>query len=210
MTISPDYSIEIKIDRKSLMDLVIVESQDIKVEESLKFTEAKNNNMKIRSQPSYQQSLNLPPIKAQSSNLPKPQNDDADEWGEEKDVTLPVVTKNEEKIVVPKNMSSNQVLSKNMVLISHVDSVTDFYTQVELDADDLFDFSTRINAEVLKGAKDLTEFEIGMKCFAKFSQDEMWYRAEVLDFDDEIVTVRFYDYGKYLVNIFFKTRFFNN
>lgn len=35
----------------------------------------------------------------------------------------------------------------------------------------------------------------GILCAAPFSLDQQWYRAEVLDADDDITTVRFVDYG---------------
>ncbi|XP_021350187.1 uncharacterized protein LOC110448334 isoform X2 [Mizuhopecten yessoensis] len=37
--------------------------------------------------------------------------------------------------------------------------------------------------------------EIGMPCVAKFSEDELWYRAEISSYDDKTVEVQFIDYG---------------
>lgn len=35
----------------------------------------------------------------------------------------------------------------------------------------------------------------GVLCAAPYSVDQQWYRAQVLDADDDITTVRFIDFG---------------
>ena len=41
----------------------------------------------------------------------------------------------------------------------------------------------------------LVDPQIGRPCVAQFSDDKVWYRAEVTSFDDDVVNVCFVDYG---------------
>ncbi|XP_063535748.1 maternal protein tudor-like isoform X2 [Cydia strobilella] len=80
------------------------------------------------------------------------------------------------------------------VYISHIDSPGHFWLQMA----DKVDKIDEIQAELAAAAdtyEDLQAREVGTLCVAKYSADDLWYRAEVLDLDSDITTVRFVDYG---------------
>lgn len=80
------------------------------------------------------------------------------------------------------------------VYVSHIDSPGQFWLQMS----DKIDAIEEIQAELQANAStyaDLENREIGVLCVAKFTADELWYRAEILDADSDITTVRFIDYG---------------
>lgn len=59
-------------------------------------------------------------------------------------------------------------------------------------------FILQVQAELAAGADEypeLTNRELGVVCCARYLADEHWYRAEILDADPDITTVRFLDYG---------------
>lgn len=82
----------------------------------------------------------------------------------------------------------------SQVYISHIDSPGQFWLQMS----DKIDKIEGIQAELQANSetyKDVEDHEIGTLCVAKYSVDEQWYRAEILDSDVDITTVRFIDYG---------------
>ncbi|KAI8426044.1 hypothetical protein MSG28_005011 [Choristoneura fumiferana] len=80
------------------------------------------------------------------------------------------------------------------VYISHIDTPGHFWLQMA----DKIDKIEEIQAELKANAdsyEDLETREMNTLCVAKYSADDLWYRAEVLDLDSDITTVRFIDYG---------------
>jgi len=81
------------------------------------------------------------------------------------------------------------------VCVSHVDSPSQFWLQR---ADEI----ARLNERQEQLQLEISDFpmmedipEEGTLCVAVYSIDNLWYRAEVLDADEDITTVRFIDYG---------------
>jgi len=92
------------------------------------------------------------------------------------------------------------VLPKNcQVGITSVDSPSEFW--VILVTEDSMSKLDIVNKElneyaVSSGASPLSpDHVVGCLCCARFSEDNTWYRAEVLSFDGTNYTVRFLDYG---------------
>ncbi|XP_052741702.1 maternal protein tudor isoform X2 [Bicyclus anynana] len=82
----------------------------------------------------------------------------------------------------------------SQVYISHIDSPGQFWLQM-LDKIDKVD---EIQAELQTNSEsypDIETCEMGTLCVAKYSVDDQWYRAEILDSDTDIITIRFLDYG---------------
>ncbi|KAL0822320.1 hypothetical protein ABMA28_004423 [Loxostege sticticalis] len=80
------------------------------------------------------------------------------------------------------------------VYISHIDTPGHFWLQMA----DKVDKIEEIQAELQANAESYTDVEnreMGTLCIAKYLADDQWYRAEILDSDSDITTVRFIDYG---------------
>ncbi|XP_076751739.1 protein tudor [Xylocopa sonorina] len=84
---------------------------------------------------------------------------------------------------------------KYNVYVSHVDSPSQFWLQ---HMDDSMDLSTK-QQELQAQASTFSQvdgiLEEGSLCAAVYTIDNSWYRAQVLDADEDITTVRFIDYG---------------
>lgn len=80
------------------------------------------------------------------------------------------------------------------VVLSHVDSPSDFYLQLKDDVGAIEELQTVLQDEVSKWVH-LENPTPGVFCAALYSADQAWYRAQVLDADTDITTVRFIDYG---------------
>lgn len=81
------------------------------------------------------------------------------------------------------------------ICVSHVDSPSQFWLQY-------MDKITALNEKQEQLQLEVPNFltidgipEEGTLCVAIYSIDDLWYRAEVLDADEDITTVRFIDYG---------------
>lgn len=79
-------------------------------------------------------------------------------------------------------------------LVSHIDSPGQFWLQLMSEMEKLDELGSKIQAEI-PNLVDLTNCDIGKTCIAKYSADEQYYRAIILDSDSDIITVRFTDYG---------------
>ncbi|XP_076177543.1 protein tudor isoform X2 [Ptiloglossa arizonensis] len=90
------------------------------------------------------------------------------------------------------NMAINH---KYDVYVSHVDSPNQFWLQCVEDAIYLSKKQEELQIEVLTFPKVDGILEEGSLCVAMYTFDNLWYRAHVLDADEDITTVRFIDYG---------------
>ncbi|XP_012147140.2 protein tudor isoform X1 [Megachile rotundata] len=81
------------------------------------------------------------------------------------------------------------------VLVSHSDSPSQFWLQHKDDIADLE--SKQEELQIQAPTFPLVDgiLEEGSLCVAVYSIDNLWYRAQVLDADEDITTVRFIDYG---------------
>lgn len=80
------------------------------------------------------------------------------------------------------------------VYISHIDTPNDFYVQLSSDALNIENVQAKLQTEV-DDMQILENPAAGILCAAPYSLDSVWYRAEILDADDDITTVRFIDFG---------------
>ncbi|XP_061714858.1 maternal protein tudor-like isoform X2 [Cydia pomonella] len=80
------------------------------------------------------------------------------------------------------------------VYISHIDSPGHFWLQMADKVNKIDEIQAELAADADK-YEDLQARDVGTLCVAKYSADDLWYRAEVLDLDSDITTVRFIDYG---------------
>ncbi|XP_066589234.1 maternal protein tudor [Prorops nasuta] len=101
--------------------------------------------------------------------------------------SAPVITKS-----APEEMTIGH---KYSVIASHVDSPNQFWLQRLDEAQDLDEAQEKLQSEVLGYPIVDGILEDGTLCCAVYSIDKLWYRAEVLDADADITTVRFIDYG---------------
>ncbi|XP_042908070.1 uncharacterized protein [Parasteatoda tepidariorum] len=82
--------------------------------------------------------------------------------------------------------------------VSVVNSPHDFFIQLASCEDKLTGLSTELSeiCEVLGDGQYVVESPtIGLACAVKYSEDENWYRAEIINLDDSTVDVLFVDYG---------------
>lgn len=122
------------------------------------------------------------------------------------------LTKNEEKLsdkfrslnlVIEEQMpepSDSQIhetstINKFNVYVSHIDSPSQFWLQRVDEITSLNEKQEQLQLEVSNFPTINGILEEGTLCVATYSIDNLWYRAEVLDADEEITTVRFIDYG---------------
>ncbi|KAJ8683607.1 hypothetical protein QAD02_019399, partial [Eretmocerus hayati] len=84
---------------------------------------------------------------------------------------------------------------KYEVYIAHSDNPNQVWLHRREEATAIDDFSAQLQ-DLAPTLQDCTgDLEVKSLCLAKYSLDEQWYRAEVLDSDEEITMVRFIDYG---------------
>lgn len=80
------------------------------------------------------------------------------------------------------------------VYISHIDTPGHFWLQMADKVDTIETIQAELQSDASQYA-DLTTTELGTWCIAKYLADDQWYRAEILDSDSDITTIRFIDYG---------------
>uniref|UniRef100_A0A1B0CHS2 Tudor domain-containing protein n=1 Tax=Lutzomyia longipalpis TaxID=7200 RepID=A0A1B0CHS2_LUTLO len=78
--------------------------------------------------------------------------------------------------------------------VSHINSIGDFYIQLEKDADDLYAISDALIV-VGAGGGDVREPEEGKMYAALFPDDNLWYRAKLVHSVAQQLEVIFVDYG---------------
>ncbi|XP_019700708.2 maternal protein tudor isoform X3 [Harpegnathos saltator] len=103
-----------------------------------------------------------------------------------------------EQDIAPQSFSQTQESSTTLMFdtyVSHTDSPSQFWLQQVNENAVLGELQDKLQLEVLNfpAVDDIPEE--GTLCVAIYSFDDRWYRAEVLDADEDITTVRFIDYG---------------
>ncbi|XP_026762848.2 maternal protein tudor-like isoform X1 [Galleria mellonella] len=112
----------------------------------------------------------------------------------EKLATPQIASSEEQKIETPLEEPISLPPGCTQVYISHIDTPGHFWLQMI----DKIDKIEEIQAELQSNAAtyaDIENRELGTLCVAKYLADDQWYRAEILDADSDITTVRFIDYG---------------
>nr|XP_022905962.1 maternal protein tudor-like isoform X2 [Onthophagus taurus] len=112
-------------------------------------------------------------------------------------VTQDVVTKDEipitQEVIQNAEINENQFVGVDVTL-SHSDSPSEFYLQLSNDLDSISALQVELQTQV-PNLVNLDNPAPGILCAAPFSLDGQWYRAQILDADDDITTVRFVDFG---------------
>ncbi|GJQ67361.1 putative tudor domain protein [Trypoxylus dichotomus] len=80
------------------------------------------------------------------------------------------------------------------VVISHIDTPSEFYLQ-HSDASESISLLQEELQEHIPNLSNLENPTAGVLCAAPYSVCQQWFRAQVLDADDDITTVRFVDFG---------------
>lgn len=80
------------------------------------------------------------------------------------------------------------------VILTHFDTPSEFYLQLSEATATVEQLQRDLQAAIPTLA-DLENPSAGVLCAAPYSLDQLWYRAQVLDADADITTVRFVDYG---------------
>ncbi|XP_032689380.1 maternal protein tudor-like isoform X3 [Odontomachus brunneus] len=103
-----------------------------------------------------------------------------------------------EEEITPQSVSQTQetpTTGQFDVYVSHVDSPNQFWLQRVNENAALTEIQDKLQLEVTNFPAIDSIPEEGTLCAAIYLFDENWYRAEVLDADEDITTVRFIDYG---------------
>lgn len=74
------------------------------------------------------------------------------------------------------------------VILIHVDSPNDFYIQLVDSQYAISELQTKLQ-EKIEDMPVLENVSIGGLCAAPYSVDQMWYRSQILDADEDITTV---------------------
>lgn len=80
------------------------------------------------------------------------------------------------------------------VILTHLDTPSEFYLQLADAAATVEKLQNDLQTAI-PTLVDLENPTAGVLCAAPYSLDQLWYRAQVLDADADITTVRFVDYG---------------
>ncbi|XP_044268321.1 maternal protein tudor-like isoform X2 [Tribolium madens] len=101
---------------------------------------------------------------------------------------------NLEELIQTEQIPTESVTCGTQVVLSHTDSPSDFYLQLAESIGVIEELQARIQEQIPEMA-DIENPVIGALCAAPYTVDQQWYRAQVLDADSDITTVRFVDYG---------------
>ncbi|XP_017783204.1 PREDICTED: maternal protein tudor isoform X2 [Nicrophorus vespilloides] len=99
-----------------------------------------------------------------------------------------------ETAIVEANTKPRTDSNKFQVELSHFDNPNEFYLQLIDSIDTINKLQIKLQQEA-PGLPAVDNVTTGILCAAVYSVDQLWYRAQVLDADSDITTVRFIDYG---------------
>lgn len=116
----------------------------------------------------------------------------------------PQLQKNQQEMVPPEQPAASSAPEKLSAIdkasnrtkayISHADRPDSFYLQLESSNDELTGLQQSLQL-IGSSIPPLTDFRTGASCIAKYSVDDQWYRAKIIDTDGHITSIRFTDYG---------------
>ncbi|XP_028158036.1 maternal protein tudor-like isoform X5 [Ostrinia furnacalis] len=112
----------------------------------------------------------------------------------EKLATPQIASSEEPKAEAPADEPAASPEGCTRVYISHVDTPGHFWLQMADKVDKIEEIQAELQANA-ESYPDVENREMGTLCVAKYLADDQWYRAEILDSDSDITTVRFIDYG---------------
>ncbi|XP_024937429.1 maternal protein tudor isoform X2 [Cephus cinctus] len=109
--------------------------------------------------------------------------------------SLGLVAEQKKTPIIQPEVQDMVVGGRYEVFVSHADSPAQFWLQRKEEMTTI----ENMQAELMAAAPSYPSIEgvpeEGTLCVAMYSADNSWYRAEVLDADEDITTVRFVDYG---------------
>ncbi|KAM3966126.1 LOW QUALITY PROTEIN: tudor domain containing protein [Aphomia sociella] len=108
--------------------------------------------------------------------------------------TPQITTSEDQKIEAPSEEPVSLPEGCTQVYISHIDTPGHFWLQMSDKIDNIEEIQSKLQSNAASYA-DIENRELGTLCVAKYLADDQWYRAEILDADSDITTVRFIDYG---------------
>ncbi|XP_026464692.1 uncharacterized protein LOC113367290 [Ctenocephalides felis] len=82
----------------------------------------------------------------------------------------------------------------DLVIVAHIDSPSQFWVQDASNKEALLHLQ-EVLQNIAEKLPSLTNLQVGRICVAKYSIDDLWYRAVILDADSDITTIRFIDFG---------------
>ncbi|XP_026733663.1 maternal protein tudor-like isoform X2 [Trichoplusia ni] len=112
----------------------------------------------------------------------------------EKLATPQIMSNEEQKVEEPVAEPISLPEGCTQVYISHIDTPGHFWLQMADKVDKIEEIQSELQSNADSYA-DIDVRELGTICAAKYLADDLWYRAEILDSDSDITTVRFIDYG---------------
>ncbi|GAB0088379.1 hypothetical protein DMENIID0001_027840 [Sergentomyia squamirostris] len=103
---------------------------------------------------------------------------------------------NAEKLLLLKCLADplSMIEPNSIGFVSHINSLEDFYMQMEKDTDDLEKVCNSLN-EITAVGEDVTNMEEGKMYAALFPDDNSWYRAKLIHSTADGLEVIFVDYG---------------
>ncbi|XP_055320902.1 maternal protein tudor isoform X2 [Sitodiplosis mosellana] len=88
----------------------------------------------------------------------------------------------------------SKFVQRELIFVTHVDHPNRFYIQLNSDTDELESFQQTLQI-VGPQLPPLNSFRAGVLCIGKYTFDDQWYRARIIDSDSEITSIQFVDYG---------------
>lgn len=133
--------------------------------------------------------------KGNTAEVPAPQL--APSAGAKPAINIPTVQSSAREVTVPEVIAPEVTAPDahlTPVYISHADRPDRFYLQIEAINKELEQFRENLQISAPQLA-DLSDLRAGEMCIAKYSADDHWYRAKIIDTDGEITSIQFIDYG---------------
>ena len=96
--------------------------------------------------------------------------------------------------------------SNETALCTHVDSLHEVFFQLTKYQQKFDEISERMQAYCNENNRVPKEFKTGFGCLAKYTQDDQWYRSEIIEVLNDSVKVSFIDYGNTDIVLFENTR----
>lgn len=85
-------------------------------------------------------------------------------------------------------------VSLTAAYIAHADDPSRFYIQLDKDQGAIDQMQANLQI-VAQSLPELHEFRVGANCVCKYSADNQWYRARIIDSDGLVTSVQFADFG---------------
>lgn len=112
----------------------------------------------------------------------------------EPDVEIEKTLTNDSPSAIVKESLASILPNRDVGYISHCDNPNRFYMQLLSETDAITEFQGMLQI-VAPSLPILTDKRKGQLCIVKFSIDDRWYRAKIIDSSAEMTSIQFIDYG---------------